>query len=49
MVNANKTAGQIFRICVWGLNAVHLCVSGESTVTKLKWVDPQFHTLWDGS
>ena len=49
LVSGNIAAGQIFRICVLGLNAVHLCVSGEPTVTKLKWADPQFHTLWDSS
>lgn len=36
LVSGSKAAGQIFPICVLGLNAVHLFVSGESTVTKLK-------------
>lgn len=38
-VSGNKAAWQIFPICVLGLNLVHLLVSGEPTMTKLKWVD----------
>lgn len=39
LVSGNKAAGQIFPICVLGLKPVHFCVSGESIVTKLEWVD----------
>ena len=39
LVSSNKAAWQIFPICVLVLNLVHLCVSGEPTMTKLKWVD----------
>lgn len=39
LVSGNKEAGQIFPICVLGLNPVHFCVSGESNVMQLKCID----------